>query len=151
MWALKNHHFCQKAARRSTLSLSLMFHLESYFYISFNLLSSFRFPCSNMAGVGASVGKSSGFDATQNTTMANRNNGSGAQTAPKDKNLEILEKLPKQVRLIVMGETDGEDLPSTEDVKEAVKAFNTHKRAWNVSPGCTSCNPSANQLQSIYG
>ena len=29
-----------------------------------------------------------------------------------------------------MGEMDEEDLPSMEDVNEAVKAFNAHKRAW---------------------
>ncbi|MGN8560582.1 UNVERIFIED_CONTAM: hypothetical protein LI989_08805, partial [Campylobacter jejuni] len=79
---------------------------------------------------GAGVGKSSGFDASQNATMAQSYNGGGAQTAPKDKNREILGKLLKKVRLIVMGEGDEEDLPSMEDVNEAVKAFNAHKRAW---------------------
>ena len=39
-------------------------------------------------------------------------------------------KLLKQVRLIVMCEIDEEVSPSMEDVNEAVKAFNAHKRAW---------------------
>ena len=52
------------------------------------------------------------------------------QTAPKDKNLDILGKLLKQFILIVMGEMDEEDLPLMEDVKEAAKAFNAHKSAW---------------------
>ena len=82
-----------------------------------------------MSSMGASVGKYSGFDASQNATMASTNNASGTQTIPKDRNLEIMGKLLKQVRLIVMGEMDEEDLPSMVDVNEAVKAFNA----------CNSC------------
>ena len=48
-----------------------------------------------MASVGAGVGKSSGFDASQNATTASKNNSSGVQIVPKDPNLEITGKLLK--------------------------------------------------------
>ena len=60
--------------------------------------------------------------------MSTTNICSGALTASKDKNLEILGKILKQVRKIVMGEMD-EDLQSMEDVNKTVKAFSAHKRA----------------------
>ena len=66
--------------------------------------------------MGAGVGKSSGFDASQNATTASINNGSGAQLAPKDKNLEILGELLKKVGLIVIGEVYEEDIPTMEDI-----------------------------------
>ena len=84
------------------------------------------------------MGKSSGLDVSQNAIMASRNNGSVAQTAPKDRNHEILGKLLKHVRLIVMGEMDEEDPPSMVDVNEAVKAINAKKRAWNEMTQKTS-------------
>ena len=58
--------------------------------------------------------------------MASTDNGSGAQIAPNDPNLEIIGKLLKKFILIVMGEMDEEDLPTIEDVIKAVKAFNAH-------------------------
>ena len=65
--------------------------------------------------------------------MATENSGSGVQTSPMDKNLEMLGKFLKQVRLIVMGDID-EDLPSMGQMNEFVKAFNAHKRAWAEIP-----------------
>ena len=52
------------------------------------------------------VGKFSGFDASQKATITTTNEGSGAQIAPKGKNLKTVGKLLKKVRLIVMGEMD---------------------------------------------
>lgn len=84
------------------------------------------------------MGKSSGLDALQKATMATTTNGNWAQTALKDNNLEILGKLLKEIRLILMGEMVEDDLSSMEDVNEAVKAFNALKRTWKETSYKTS-------------
>ena len=38
----------------------------------------------------------------------------------------------KKVGLISTGKMEEEDLPSMEDIKEAVKAFNCHRKAWTA-------------------
>lgn len=78
----------------------------------------------------AGVGESRGFDASQKATMSLTDSGSEAQTVRRDHNLEIFGKLLERVRLTLMAEMNEEDLPTMEDVNEAVKASNAHKRAW---------------------
>lgn len=84
-----------------------------------------------MASVNASVVKFNGFYALRKATTASKSQCTGAQIAPVDRNLEIIRRLMKKDRLIVMGEMDGEDLLTMEDVNEAVKTFNCHK-AWKT-------------------
>lgn len=79
------------------------------------------------------MNKTSDFDASQKATMSTTNNGSIAQIAPKDHNLELVEKLQKLVRLIAMGEMDEQDLTTMEDINEAVKAFSSLKKAWTTT------------------
>lgn len=78
--------------------------------------------------MGAGEGKFSGFDALQKATTANKSEGCGVQIAPNDPKLEIIWKLLKNIRLIVMGEIDEEALPTMEDINESVKALNYHKK-----------------------
>ena len=63
-------------------------------FIFFILLASFRFLFYNMVSVGADVGKSSGFDASQKAAMATKTKVNGAQIASRNKNIETLGKLP---------------------------------------------------------
>ena len=68
-----------------------------------------------MESIGTVVGKPNGFDASQKATMATTNIGSGAQTVPKDNNLDTIVRLLKWVRLIVMGKMENKGLPSMDD------------------------------------
>lgn len=83
-----------------------------------------------MVGAGAGSMGSSGPDASQIATMAKQSQGSGASTVPPDKNLNILRLLLKKLRTLYSDEDDDGITITTEDIAEAVRAFNAHNKAW---------------------
>ncbi|EPQ61922.1 hypothetical protein BGT96224_Ac30266 [Blumeria graminis f. sp. tritici 96224] len=69
--------------------------------------------------------------------MATFSEGGGGKPVLNDKKLEILGKISKDIRLIGMDEVMGE-LPITEDVSEAVKSYDCHKKIWTAISHNTS-------------
>ena len=73
---------------------------------------------------------SSSLDASQNATSAKQFEGSGASTAALDKNLSILRQLLKKLRTLNSDEDDDSSDITSEDIAEAVRAFNAYSKTW---------------------